>query len=105
MLPSTFDYVAATSVEDAVKALAAGGGDAKVIAGGQSLLPMMKLRLASPGTLVDINGIAGLDVLAEEDGWLRIGALVRHGDLERSDLVRERYPIIHDAAQIGRAHV
>lgn len=99
MLPSTFDYVAATSVEDAVKALAAGGGDAKVIAGGQSLLPMMKLRLASPGTLVDINGIAGLDVLAEEDGWLRIGALVRHGDLERSDLVRERYPIIHDAAQ------
>ena len=99
MLPSTFDYVAATSVEDAVKALAAGGGDAKVIAGGQSLLPMMKLRLASPGTIVDINGIAGLDVLAEEDGWLRIGALVRHGDLERSAVVRERYPIIHDAAQ------
>ena len=99
MLPSTFEYVAPASIDDAVKALAAGGGDAKVIAGGQSLLPMMKLRLASPGTLVDINGIAGLDVLAEEDGWLRIGALVRHGDLERSDLVRERYPIVHDAAQ------
>lgn len=99
MLPSEFDYVAATSVDEAVQALAGGGGDAKVIAGGQSLLPMMKLRLASPGTLVDINGIAGLDVLAEEDGCLRIGALVRHGDIEHSDVVRERYPILHDAAQ------
>lgn len=99
VLPSSFAYVAPTTVDEAVQALAAGGGDAKVVAGGQSLLPMMKLRLAAPGTLVDINGIAGLDVLEEADGMLRIGALVRHGDLERSALVRDRYPIIHDAAR------
>ncbi|MFM7247946.1 MAG: FAD binding domain-containing protein, partial [Actinomycetota bacterium] len=91
--------MAPTTVDEAVQALAAGGGDAKVVAGGQSLLPMMKLRLAAPGTLVDINGIAGLDVLEEADGMLRIGALVRHGDLERSALIRDRYPIIHDAAR------
>ena len=99
MIPSSFEYVAPTSVEEAVKALVAGDGDAKVISGGQSLLPMMKLRLASPGTLVDINGIAGLDTLEEADGMLRIGALVRHGDFERSALIAERYPIILDAAQ------
>ncbi len=99
MLPSTFEYVAPTSLDEAVQALAAGAGDAKVMAGGQSLLPMMKLRLASPGTIIDLNGIAGLDTLEEADGMLRIGALVRHADLEHSDLVRDRYPIIHDAAQ------
>lgn len=99
MLPSSFQYVAPTSVEEAVKALADGAGDAKIMAGGQSLLPMMKLRLAAPVTIVDINNIAGLDTLEESDGWLRIGALVRHGDLERSALIRDRYPIIHDAAQ------
>ena len=99
MLPSTFEYVAPTSLDEAVQALAAGAGDAKIMAGGQSLLPMMKLRLASPGTIIDLNGIAGLDTLEEADGMLRIGALVRHADLEHSDLVRDRYPIIHDAAQ------
>ena len=99
MLPSTFDYVAPTSLDEAVQALAARAGDAKVMAGGQSLLPMMKLRLASPATIIDLNGIAGLDTLEESDGMLRIGALVRHADLERSELIAERYPIIHDAAQ------
>jgi len=99
VLPSTFDYVAPTTLDEAVQALAAGAGDAKIMAGGQSLLPMMKLRLASPGMIIDLNGIAGLDTLEESDGMLRIGALVRHADLENSDLVRDRYPIIHDAAQ------
>ncbi|MEI6626204.1 MAG: xanthine dehydrogenase family protein subunit M [Thermoleophilia bacterium] len=99
MLPSSFEYVAPTSVDEAVQALAAGGGDAKVMAGGQSLLPMMKLRLASPSLIVDINNIAGLDTLEESDGMLRIGALVRHGELERSELIQDRYPIILDAAQ------
>ena len=99
MLPSSFEYVAPSSIDEAVQALVAGGGDAKIMSGGQSLLPMMKLRLASPGTIVDINGIAGLDTLEEADGMLRIGALVRHGDIERSDLIRERYPIIHDASK------
>ncbi len=98
MLPSSFQYVAPTSIDEAVQALAASGGDAKIMAGGQSLLPMMKFRLAAPGTIVDINNIAGLDTLEESDGALRIGALVRHGDLERSELVKDRYPIIHDAS-------
>ncbi len=99
VLPSTFEYVAPTSLDEALKALAARTGDAKLMAGGQSLLPMMKLRLASPGMIIDLNGIAGLDTLEESDGMLRIGALVRHADLERSELIAERYPIIHDAAQ------
>jgi carbon-monoxide dehydrogenase medium subunit len=99
VLPSTFEYVAPTSLDEALQALAARTGDAKLMAGGQSLLPMMKLRLASPGMIIDLNGIAGLDTLEESDGMLRIGALVRHADLERSELIAERYPIIHDAAQ------
>lgn len=77
----------------------AGGVDAKVMAGGQSLLPMLKLRLARPNLIVDINNIVGLDTLEESDGMLRIGALVRHGQLERSELIRDRYPMILDAAQ------
>ncbi len=99
MLPSSFEYVAPTSVDEAVQALAAGGVDAKVMAGGQSLLPMLKLRLARPNLIVDINNIVGLDTLEESDGMLRIGALVRHGHLERSELIRDRYPMIFDAAQ------
>jgi carbon-monoxide dehydrogenase medium subunit len=99
VLPSTFEYDAPTSLDEALKALAARTGDAKLMAGGQSLLPMMKLRLASPGMIIDLNGIAGLDTLEESDGMLRIGALVRHADLERSELIAERYPIIRDAAE------
>jgi len=99
VLPSSFEYVAPTSVEDAVQALVAGGVDAKIMAGGQSLVPMLKLRLARPNLIVDINNIVGLDTLEESDGMLRIGALVRHGELERSELIRDRYPMILDAAQ------
>ena len=99
MLPSSFEYVAPTSVDEAVQALAAGGQDARIMAGGQSLLPMLKLRLARPSLIVDINNIVGLDTLEESDGMLRIGALVRHGQLERSALIRDRYPMILDAAQ------
>ena len=99
MLPSSFEYVAPTSVDEAVQALAAGGVDAKIMAGGQSLVPMLKLRLARPNLIVDINNIVGLDTLEESDGMLRIGALVRHGQLERSEVIRDRYPMILDAAQ------
>jgi carbon-monoxide dehydrogenase medium subunit len=69
------------------------------MAGGQSLLPMLKLRLARPNLIVDINNIVGLDTLEESDGMLRIGALVRHRQLERSELIRDRYPMILDGAQ------
>ncbi len=88
MYPASFDYVAPTSLEEAIGLLDSHGHDAKVVAGGQSLIPLMKFRFASPAILVDINGIPGLDTLAEGDGGLRIGALVRHRDCERSALLR-----------------
>lgn len=88
MYPASFDYVAPTSLEEAIALLDEHGYDAKVIAGGQSLIPLMKFRFASPTVLVDINGIPGLDTVAEGDGGLRIGALVRHKDCERSPMLR-----------------
>jgi carbon-monoxide dehydrogenase medium subunit len=100
MYPAAFKYAAPTSIEDAIALLQQGGGDAKILAGGHSLLPLMKLRLSSPGVLVDINRIAGLRFIEEDDGLrrLRIGALARHVDFERSALVRAKYPLLHDAA-------
>jgi carbon-monoxide dehydrogenase medium subunit len=74
------------------------GEDAKVLSGGQSLIPLLKLRFASPQVLVDINRIGGLDTLAEEGGGLRIGALVRHKTCELSPLLRDRYPVLSQAA-------
>jgi carbon-monoxide dehydrogenase medium subunit len=86
VFPSSFDYLAAHSVDEAIAAKADGGDDARVLAGGQSLIPMMKQRLASPAQLVDINRVPGLDVLERSNGHLRVGALVRHADIARSDL-------------------
>jgi aerobic carbon-monoxide dehydrogenase medium subunit len=85
VFPSKFDYVAARSVDEAIAAKAS-GDDVRFLAGGQSLLPMMKTRLATPAKLVDINGIPGLDTLERSNGHLRVGALVRHADIVRSDL-------------------
>ena len=92
MLPSSFEYHRPATLDEALDLLAELGDDAKVLAGGQSLIPMMKLRFASPGHLIDINRIAGLDGIEERDGELRIGALVRHNQLRRSDLIREPLP-------------
>src|SRR6266540_3793357 len=78
MYPPRFDYLAPRSVEEALDVLAERGDDAKVLAGGQSLIPLLKLRFAAPEVLVDINRLPGLDTLSEENGWLRIGPLVRH---------------------------
>ena len=86
MFPSSFDYVAAESVDHAVAVKAEGGDDTRVLAGGQSLLPMMKARLAAPAQLVDINRVPGLAVLERNNGYLRVGALVRHADIVRSSL-------------------
>ena len=86
MFPSRFDYVAARSIDEAIAAKAADGEDARILAGGQSLLQMMKLRLANPSKLVDINRIPGLDGIERDDGHLRVGALVRHADVAASDL-------------------
>ena len=98
MYPGTFDYSAPESLDEAVALLGAHGDEAKVLAGGQSLIPLLKLRFASPAVLVDVNRIAGLDTLAEDGGTLRIGALVRHKTCERSELLRSRYPLLADVA-------
>ncbi len=98
MLPSRFEYHRAETLDEALSLLATYGEDAKVLAGGQSLIPMMKLRFAYPGHLVDVNRVPGLDGIEERDGALRIGALVRHHALETSELIRSRYPTIAAAA-------
>ena len=98
MLPSAFEYHRAASLEDALSILNQYGDDAKVLAGGQSLIPLMKLRFASPGHLVDINGVPGLDGIEERDGTLAIGALVRHRTLATNDAIAARYPTIAAAA-------
>ncbi len=87
MYPAAFDYVAPRTVEETLGILADGGEDVKVLAGGQSLIPLMKLRLASPATLVDINRVPGLDPIDVTDGHLRVGTLARHNAIARSDVV------------------
>jgi len=98
MIPPPFEYVAPKSVPEAVRLLSE-DSEAKILAGGQSLLPMLKLRLLSPSLLIDINRIEGLDYIREENGWLKIGALAREASLERSDLVRSRYPLLADTCR------
>ncbi len=100
MFPARFEYVAAASVEEAIAAKAADGDEARILAGGQSLLPMMKIRLASPAKLVDINRIPGLDRIVRDNGHLRVGALVRHADVVASDAtfgaIRSAAPWVSD---------
>jgi carbon-monoxide dehydrogenase medium subunit len=99
-VPAPFEYERATSVEDALSLLERLGPEARVIAGGHSLLPMMKLRLAAPEHLVDINDLHELDYIREEDGEVRIGALTRHRELLESELLGDRFPIFHDAERV-----
>ncbi len=99
MIPSSFEYHAPASLDEALALLARHGEEAKLLAGGQSLLPLMKLRLASPTHIVDINRIPGLGFLEEADGVLRVGALVREADLDDSELVRSRLPILTETAR------
>ncbi len=94
MKPPVFDYVAATSIDSAVAALAAAGGDAKILAGGQSLVPMLNFRLLRPSVLVDINRIAGLDAIEETGDAIRVGALTRHFALETSPLIARYFPVV-----------
>jgi carbon-monoxide dehydrogenase medium subunit len=98
--PAPFGYERATSVEGALQALQEHGSDARIIAGGHSLLPMMKLRLANPEYLVDINELAELAYIREDAGEIRIGALTRHVDLLKSDLLARRYPLFRDAEEV-----
>jgi aerobic carbon-monoxide dehydrogenase medium subunit len=98
--PAPFDYERATSVEGAIAALERLGSDARIIAGGHSLLPMMKLRLANPSHLIDINDLAELAYIRESDGEIRIGALTRHVDLAKSDLLAAHFPLFRDAEAV-----
>jgi carbon-monoxide dehydrogenase medium subunit len=101
MYPPRFAYDAPASVNEAIAILDRSNGEAKVLAGGQSLIPMLKLRFASPERIVDINNIPGLDYIRQDpDGSLRIGALVRHEDLEYSDLIAQTQPTLAAAASL-----
>ena len=101
MYPSRFAYDAPTSLGEAIAILDASGGEAKILAGGQSLIPMLKLRFAAPERLVDINGIPGLDYhRLDADGTLRIGALCRHEDLEGSTVIADSHPTLAAAAPL-----
>jgi carbon-monoxide dehydrogenase medium subunit len=98
--PAAFEYERATSVEGAIASLQRLGSEARIIAGGHSLLPMMKLRLANPEHLIDINGLSELSYIREESGEIRIGALTRHVDLLKSDLLADSFPVFRDAEQV-----
>jgi aerobic carbon-monoxide dehydrogenase medium subunit len=99
MIPPTFDYLAPKTLSDAVAALGQ-HENAKVLAGGQSLIPVMRFRLASPAVLVDLNRVEGLSYIQENDGWLKIGAMTRESELEHSSLVHEKYSLLADAARV-----
>jgi carbon-monoxide dehydrogenase medium subunit len=106
VIPASFDYVRASSVDEAIGLLGEHGDDAKLLAGGHSLLPLMKLRLATPGVLVDIGRIGDLSYVRSEGAEVRIGALTRHCDLQDSDVLAEQAPLVaHVAGQIGDPQV
>src|SRR6266852_8246914 len=100
LIPGSFDYLAAHSINEAVALLDQHGEDAKVLAGGQSLIPLLRFRLASPAILIDINRIDGLEYLREMNGTLHIGALTRESELDNSSLIRERYPILFETSAV-----
>jgi len=98
MIPPSFEYLRPSTIKEAVGLLQQHGDAAKILSGGQSLIPMMKLRIARPEYVIDINRIPGLEYIKEDGGYLAIGGLTREADLESSDLIRTRFPIIHDTA-------
>lgn len=100
MIPGAFEYAAPKSLPEAIALLQQHGEDAKILAGGHSLIPLMKLRLAQPAYLIDINKIPGLDYIKEQDGELRIGALTRESSIDASQLVQTRYPLLADTARV-----
>ena len=106
MIPAKFDYVRPSNLDDALRILKDREGDAKLLSGGYSLIPLIKLRLAQPALLVDMRDITGLDGIAETDDYLRIGARATHRGIHEADIVRDRYPLLHDVtATIGDPQV
>lgn len=100
MIPAAFDYVRADSVDAAIAALAEHGDEAKVLAGGHSLLPLMKLRLSFPSVLIDVGRVRELDFVREDGDGIVVGALTRHAELARNDLVRQEAPLLARAASL-----
>jgi carbon-monoxide dehydrogenase medium subunit len=100
MIPAAFDYHAPRTLDEALALLARHRDDAKVLSGGQSLLPLLKLRLGGAAHLVDIGRIPDLEYVKEEGGWLAIGGRTREAELERSELIRRRYPLLADTAAV-----
>ena len=106
MIPAAFDYVAPRTIPEAVAELVKRGQEAKVLAGGHSLIPLMKLRLSTPSFLVDIGRIGNLNYIREDDGHIAVGALTTHHDIALSDLVKSKLPLLSSAAeQIGDPQV
>jgi len=99
MIPAAFEYLRPKTIPEAIGMLQQYGEDAKILSGGQSLIPMMKFRLARPGYLVDINRISGLTYIREEGGYLKVGGLTREADLEASPLIHAKYPILADTSR------
>jgi len=100
MIPASFEYFRPKAMGEAFALLEQHGEEAKILSGGQSLIPMMKLRLARPAYIIDINEIPGLRYVKEEDGYLKIGGLTHEADLEASALIQSKYPIILDTASL-----
>jgi len=99
MIPGRFEYLIPNTLDEAVKMLNE-RGEAKILAGGQSLIPAMRFRLAQPEILVDINRIEGLNYVKEENGYLAIGAMTREADVDESQLVQQKYPLLADTAKV-----
>ena len=100
MIPPAFEYLRPKTIPEALAFLEQHGDDAKILSGGQSLIPMMKLRLARPAFLVDLNRISGLSYIKEDGGFLKIGGLTREADIESSSLVRTKYALLFDTAGV-----
>jgi len=100
MIPPPFEYLNPNQVSEAISLLQKHGEEAKILAGGHSLIPAMKLRFAMPEYLIDISGIDGLEYIHEEDGQLKIGAMTRESSLEESNLIKDNYPLLLDTVKM-----
>src|SRR5438270_13558866 len=105
MIPDSFDYIVAKSVPEAVSLLQQHSDEAKILAGGQSLIRLLRFRLAAPSLLIDIIRISELEYIREADGALHIGALTREAELETSSLIHNRYPILRDTSKAASGKI
>ena len=100
MIPPQFEYLNPNNLPEAISLLQKYGENSKILAGGHSLIPAMKLRFALPEFLIDISGIEGMDYLNEEDGHLKIGAMTKESSIEDSELIKSNYPLLLDTAKM-----